>query len=297
MLFQDLKAFAAVVDCASLTKAAEKLRLTQSAVSRRIQSLEESLDAVLLDRTSRPPTPTPMGLRIYQGAVELLRDAEQLRRIPQEEATPHGKFRVGFTQVVADVVVLDAVNILKHSFPNLKMQVVTNWSSQLQQRLLEGELDAATLLLTSPSRLPQSLSGLRAGTFEILVVQSKRHPVVARSTDMQMLSRNEWILNPVGCGYRAALESAMGGLGETLKLGVDTHGAALQMRMIAAGLGLGLIPKRLLDESPIRNELMVVDVSDFALQMDIWVAYPSYSGNLKQANELLAHQVISGFKH
>jgi len=296
MLLEDLRALAAVVDCASLTKAAEKMRLTQSAVSRRIQNLEESLGVILLDRTSRPPTPTPMGFRIYEGALGLLRDAEQLRRIPQEAATPHGKFRVGFTQVVADVVVLEAVTTIKNSFPVLEMQVVTNWSSQLQQLLVDGELDAATLLLTPPSQLPPGLDGMRAATLDILVVQSRRHPVVDHSADIQILSCNEWILNPKGCGYRAALESAMGGRGKKLKLGVDTHGAAIQMRMIAAGLGLGLIPKRLLEESALKDELSVVNVPDFALQMDIWVAHPMHPGNLRQANVLLTQQVVDGFR-
>lgn len=296
MLFEDLQALAAVIECASLTKAAQRLSLSQSAVSRRIQSLEESLGTELLDRGSRPPVPTAMGLRIYEGATRLLRDAEQLRLIPQEAAAPRGKFRVGFIQVVADAAVLEAVISIKRTFPELDMQVVTNWSSILQQLLAQGELDAATLLLPAPSHLPQGMDGERVTTLEMLVVQSKRYPVVASSTDIHSLAAQEWILNPLGCAYRAALEAAMGGCGRTLKLGVDTHGAAIQMRMIAAGLGLGLQPRRLLQESPLRDELSVVEVSDFALQMDIWMAHPMQPGNLKRANELLAQHVVKGFR-
>ncbi|WP_416363422.1 LysR family transcriptional regulator [Pseudomonas sp. NFX183] len=53
MLFQDLKAFVTVVDSASLTKAAQTLCLTQSAVSRRIQHLEDALGEAL-SRTGVP---------------------------------------------------------------------------------------------------------------------------------------------------------------------------------------------------------------------------------------------------
>lgn len=295
MLFEDLKALAAVIECASLTKAADRLCLTQSAVSRRIQHLEETLGATLFDRTSRPPVPTAMGHRIYKGAVELLRDAAELLRIPQEAAAPSGKFRVGFTQFVADVVVLDSVTSIKKAFPALEMKVVTHWSSELEQRLTQGELDAATLALPAPSAPPLGLGGALITTMDILVVQSKKHPVVAQSTRINTLACNEWILNPKGCGYRAALETAMGSQGQELRLGVDTHGAAIQMRMIAAGLGLGLIPKRLLEESPLRDELTVVDVADFSLQMDIWVAYALQPGNLRRANELFVEHVTRGF--
>jgi DNA-binding transcriptional LysR family regulator len=156
-------------------------------------------------------------------------------------------------------------------------------------------LDAATLLLPTPGSLPQGLSGTLLTTLDILVVQSRQHPLATHTSDISHLSCLEWVLNPIGCGYRAALTSAMGARGKSLKLGVDTHGAAIQMRMIAAGLGLGLIPKRLLHESPLQDQLSVVEVSDFSLQMDIWLAHPLQPGNLKQANELLIRQVLQGF--
>jgi DNA-binding transcriptional LysR family regulator len=55
-MIDNLKALAAVIDNKSLTKAASRLSLTQSAISRRIQQLEEALGGTLLDRTQRPPS-------------------------------------------------------------------------------------------------------------------------------------------------------------------------------------------------------------------------------------------------
>jgi DNA-binding transcriptional LysR family regulator len=295
MLFEDLRALVAVVECASLTRAAERLFLTQSAVSRRLQHLEESLGATLFDRSCRPPAPTPMGLRIYESALGVLAAADQLRRIPQEDATPRGTFRVGFTQVVADVVVLDAVTSIRSAFPELEMQVLTNWSSVLHRLLGDAELEVATLLLSAPSSLPPELDGRWITRTEVVVVQSLAHPLIESSTDVPNLARHEWILNPKGCGYRAALESALGRCGLAVKPVIDTHGATMQMRMIAAGLGLGLIPKKLLLESALREQLSIVDVADFDLQMDIWLAWPANPGNLKQAIELLARHLAEGF--
>lgn len=294
MLFEDLKAFVAVIECASVTKAAEVLCITQSAVSRRIQHLEESLNASLFDRTSRPPVATAMGHRIYASAVGLLRDAQYLLSIPQEDALPSGRFRVGFTQIVADAVAFDVVTRIREKFPALEMQLITDWSSELEQLIVRGALDAATLMLPGPSLLPDGLKGQRATTLEILVVQSKDKPVVDSPTDIKSLSGNEWILNPKGCGYRAALEAAMGGQGQKLKLGVDTHGAAMQMRMVAAGLGLGLIPEQLLQNSALVDQLSVVHINDFSLKMDVWIVQSDQPGNLRQAYELLTDSVLDG---
>jgi len=295
MLFEDLKAFVAVIDHNSLTKAAQALCLTQSAISRRIQHLEESLDANLFDRSSRPPKATALAHRIYQHAVLLLRDAEHLLDVPREGAAPSGPFRLGFTQIVADTVLFDVVMKMKAEFPELDVQLHTGWSSALQQQIHNGSLDAATLMLASPSRLPEDFSGRFITTLEVLVVQSKRKPLVACDTDITTLANQQWILNPEGCGYRAALERAFGDDGKSLRLSVDTHSTEIQLRMVAAGLGLGLVPRNVLHQSSSCSELTVINVEDFSLSLDIWLAHPNQLGNLKRATVILGQTVADGF--
>lgn len=295
MLFEDLKAFVAVIDYNSLTRAAEALCLTQSAISRRIQHLEESLDANLFDRTSRPPKATALAHRIYRHAVQLLRDAEHLLEVPREGAAPSGPFRLGFTQVVADLVLFDVVMKMKAEFPELDVQLHTDWSSALQQQIHDGNLDAATLMLASPSRLPEGFAGRFISTLEVLVVQSKRKPLIDSQADIDALASQPWILNPEGCGYRAALERAIGDSGKNIRLSVDTHGTEMQLRMVAAGLGLGLIPRNVLSKSNSLADLTVVDVKNFALSLDIWLVHPTQQGNLKRATDILGQTVADGF--
>ncbi|MGY2397917.1 LysR family transcriptional regulator [Pseudomonas sp. SDO5271_S396] len=294
MLFQDLKAFVTVVESTSLTRAAQTLCLTQSAVSRRIQHLEETLGEALFDRSTRPPLPNAMGWRIYEKAVDLLRDADHLLSIPQENALPSGRYRVGLTQIVADAVVLEVVTRIRTELPGLEMQIVTDWSSTLEQQMLAGELDAATLMLPAANRPPAGLDSHLLTTLDILVVQSKHHPLVRAASDIHQLASLEWVLNPKGCGYRAALEAAMGSRGQRLKLAVDTHGAGVQMRMVAAGLGLGLIPRTLLPGTAYADELSIVELSDFQLTLGVWMTQSPHPGNLRRANQWLAETIAQG---
>ncbi|NVZ45832.1 LysR family transcriptional regulator [Pseudomonas tolaasii] len=296
MLFQDLKAFVTVVESASLTKAADTLCLTQSAVSRRIQHLEETLGEALFDRSTRPPLPNALGQRIYEKAVELLKDAEHLLNIPRQDALPSGRFRVGLTQIVADAVVFDVVTRMRAQLPGLELQIVTDWSSELERRMLLGELDAATLMLPAATSPSVTLASELITTLDILVVQSKRHPLVSAPIAISRLAACEWVLNPKGCGYRAALEAAMGGQGHPLKLAVDTHGASVQMRMVAAGMGLGLIPAKLLPGITHAEDLAIVSISDFQLQMGVWLTHSRQPGNLRLANELLAASMTDGLR-
>jgi DNA-binding transcriptional LysR family regulator len=106
-MIDDLRSFVTVIEEASLTRAAAKLCVTQSAVSRRIQRLEELLGAELFDRNSKPPRVTALAARIYEQAVPVLRNLDRLLELPQEGATPSGTLRVGLPQTVAELV-LDA---------------------------------------------------------------------------------------------------------------------------------------------------------------------------------------------
>lgn len=295
MLFENLKAFVAVIDHNSLTRAATALCLTQSAVSRRMQQLEEALGAELFDRNSRPPQPTALALRIYAEAVPLMQAAGSLLALARDDAAPTGPFRLGLTQVVGEVVLFDVVTRMRAAFPALEVKLHTDSSPALQRRLAQGTLDCATLLLARPSLMPAGLAGRFITTLDVVVVQSRRQPLVAPDAGLAQLAAQEWILNPLGCGYRAALERALAGLGHRFRLGLDTQGTALQLQLVAAGLGLGLVPRAVWCASAMREQLALVEVADFALELDIWLVHSTQMGNLTRAAALLGDAVAEGF--
>ena len=96
-MLDNLKAFAAVIDHKSLTKAASRLYLTQSAISRRIQQLEEALGGTLLDRTQRPPSFTALGQRVYEQSLPILRAVDDLMMLARQGAPPTGTLRFGIS--------------------------------------------------------------------------------------------------------------------------------------------------------------------------------------------------------
>ena len=108
-MIDNLKAFAAVIDSKSLTKAASRLCLTQSAISRRILHLEEMLGGELLDRTQRPPSPTALGWRVYEQSLPILRAVDDLLTLTRQDGTPTGTLRFGVSQAIGDVILADAV--------------------------------------------------------------------------------------------------------------------------------------------------------------------------------------------
>lgn len=295
-MLDDLKAFIAVVDKTSVTKAAEALALTQSAVSRRVQQLEDTLGTTLLDRSSRPPTATAVGRRVYHSATALLRSLDRLMTIAKDDEEPSGTFRLGLPQVVADAALFGIAMRMKAEFPALDLKCRTAWSTELQTELASGQVDAAAVMLPAGSVPPAGLGAKFIATLDVLVIQSRNHPMVPNCAGVADLAEREWILNPQGCGYRAALQRAMEGVGKQLHLGVDMHGTETQLRLVAAGLGLGLVPRSVLAGSSYVKDLSPVDVLDFVLKLDIWLVHAIELGNLSRALDILHRSLDASFQ-
>ena len=294
-MIEDLRAFVAVVSEKSLTKAAERLHLTQSAVSRRIQQLEDQLGSAVLDRSNRPPTPTFLGSRIHEAAIPILQAVDRLRLLPKEDGSPSGTLRLGVTHAIGDAILAETIGRLKSDYPNVDVRVRSEWSNGLSDQVIEGGLDAAVILLPNGSRPTAPLVGSVLSTLDLVIVQSAERPAFKGRVSMSDLAKAGWILNPQGCGYRAELERAMGQTGETLRVLVDTYGNELQLRMIASGMGIGIIPRILLSASPRARKLRILQVTDFKLSLDIHLVHLTALGNMKKAIASLADTITTTF--
>jgi DNA-binding transcriptional LysR family regulator len=90
-----------------------------------------------------------------------------------------------------------------------------------------------------------------------------------------------WVLNPDGCGFRAGLQRTLTDQGLSLKVNLETFGTELQLGLVADGMGLGLVPRPLLERSSHRDSLAVMPLKDFKPVLDLWLIHPRFLGNLQ----------------
>lgn len=290
-MFEDLKALAATVEGRSLTAAAERLCVTQSAVSRRLQHLEDVLGASLFDRTQRPPVPNALGRRVYDRALPILAAVDALLALPREDAPPTGTLRLGVTPAIGDTVSAAMIRRVKRDFPALDIRLRTEWGASLTRQVLDGELDAALVLLASAGMAAGALDCRPVAALDLVVVAGRTVARREGPVRLASLAEEEWILNPVGCGYRSGLEAAMGERGGRLRVSVDVYGTEAQLRMVASGLGLGLVPRSVLGASPSRREIAVLDVEDFAMRLEVCLISLGHQGSMRRPVEVFADAV------
>jgi DNA-binding transcriptional LysR family regulator len=266
MNIDDVRAFVAVVDSGSVGKAALRLNLTQPAISRRVQRLEEALGVTLLDRISKPARPTRAGEAAYRRCLEVLRATDALTR-EAGTAAPAMPLRVGLSYVVSECVFAPALDALRQLSPEISLQLVAERSQQLRDAVAEGALDAA-IVVSRCGRVPEGPRALMLGEERVMVVAAKDSDLPA-TAGIGDLAGHSWVLNPGGCLFRTQLERALSEKGAPLNVIAETWGNNLQLAMIARGAGLGLVPERLVHASPYRSRLRIVDIRGFRPKVSV----------------------------
>jgi len=270
MKISDIDAFAAVVRCQTLSQAAAELGMTQPAITRRVQNLEEALGVVLLDRNTKPPRPTDIGRQVFEQCRTILREVDALRELTAGQLPPAGEFRIGLTQGLGELMLPGLIAQLGEHWPALAPLVTTAWGGALVERVARRELDAALVFLAREMGLPPQVEGERLLTTRLVAV-SRRGDWPRRSYRLADCHARGWVLNPDGCGFRAGLRRALDTHGLPLRVTLDTFGRDLQLQSVANGVGLGLMPLPLVEQSPLRDALDIVPLADFKPQIDLWL--------------------------
>jgi DNA-binding transcriptional LysR family regulator len=295
MKLDDIEAFVAVVRSQSLSQAADTLALTQPAVTRRIQNFEEALGVELLDRNTKPLKTTPMGRVVYDQCRAIVREVDALKHLVTDDAPLAGVLRLGVAQTVADVAMLKALHALRDAHPELQARVSTGWGNPLLQKVEDGELDAAIVLLPANRVLPEALSGEMLGGLKLAVV-ARKGSLKKRVHTLAECQSHGWVLNPDGCGFRAGLQQTLAAQGYALKLNLETLGTELQLGLVADGIGLGLVPQPLLRISAHAGQLDVIQVSDFKPEIAVWIVRSRALGKMQSALTVLSESVAQRFK-
>lgn len=154
-MITELKTFVAVAHYGTFAAAAERIGLTQSAVSAQMRRLEEKLGNPLFVRTGRSADLNDVGHSVLAKAGELIALAESLAD-PLDSAAQSGRLRIGAIASVHTTLLLRALPVFKAQFPGVYLQVIPGTSLELLNQLDAAELDLA-IIIRPGFGIPQNL--------------------------------------------------------------------------------------------------------------------------------------------
>ena len=138
--------FVCVAKLRSFSKAAQVLKVSQPAISRHIQALEQELRVRLLYRTTRGVVPTEAGEILLNQGKTLLVDAQRIRdALEGMGQTPAGDVAIGMPPSIAPALAPLTIDACKKAYPNISLHVIEAFSVFLEQSLQLGKIDLAVL--------------------------------------------------------------------------------------------------------------------------------------------------------
>ncbi|MBD2612631.1 LysR family transcriptional regulator [Nostoc punctiforme FACHB-252] len=144
MELRDLNAFLVLAEELNFRKAAARLHLTQPPLTRLVQRLEKELGVKLLERSTTKVELTQSGITLYQGAKNLIDQAEQLKQqVSQSINSGEGTLRVGFSSSAFHSILASALSAFRYLHPEIHI-LTQETSGQEQLRQLQiGKLEVA----------------------------------------------------------------------------------------------------------------------------------------------------------
>lgn len=247
MQLSHLRNFVALVDAGSIRAGARQLGISQPAATKGLRSLEQDLDAVLVQRSSRGVVLTEAGKAFLTRARTVLGELRAAREELARLAGAQGEaVRVGVATVIAPWLVPPALAQFRRDRPDTVVRIVEGTQDTLLPLLREGSLDFAVCLRLEP----ESTRGFTArplARLRLVIGARKGHPLRHART-LEALQDAQWILSrPRGAG--GVLEHAFKAAGLELPSSAtecDSH--AIKVALLAGSDALGLLGKPVLTE-------------------------------------------------
>ncbi len=242
-----LRHFLAVFELGSIGQAAEKLLLTQPALSKSIRQLEDELGVRLFDRTPMGVVPTVFGnaLAMHAKAIEAqIRNAEA--QIASLKGSAQGHVTIGIGPSLARNIMPAATTALARRQPDIALTVIEGLVDDLLPQLRRGELD---LMVGAWPRIADPMFTTEVVlTDRLEVVARAGHPLAGRPVRRQELLDYPWALPPASQKWRQALDELFMERGlEPPRPRIVSSSAGYLQALIRQSDHLSFLPRQLLD--------------------------------------------------
>lgn len=254
---RQLAAFCAVVERKSFSQAAERLGVTQPAVSLQVRGLEKRLGTQLLDRSGRRVEPTEAGLRLYRGAQRILALEDQIVAdvTASSEGDLSGELVLGASTGPAAIAVPLLLCEFQRESPAVRVFLTVSDTHAVVERVAARELELGIVGAARRHR------GVRFEPFfsdEVILACPPGHRFAGRTISLEELRDESLVLMQEGAGVRQVVEDALRrhgvrlrdldvrlelGLQESVRAAVEAgYGVTFISRTaVEAGLGAGTI--------------------------------------------------------
>lgn len=245
----ELHLFHLVAEHRSFTKAAELAGLTQSAVTRQMQGIEESLGVTLFERTTRSVRLTPAGLMLRGESGRLLGDVDQvLRRIREDFAGAKKEIRVAVSRSVGLAYLPGFFHANLRRLPQVGYRVSYDASGKILTALENNEADLG--VISPPTRMPETLRVTHRFTDGFVIIAPTNAALdsdfASKRARIDWANQQNWLSLDESGNTGRRLRTWMRREGITTEPGMTLDNFDLIINLVSLGMGVSCVPIRAL---------------------------------------------------
>jgi LysR family positive regulator for ilvC len=281
---RDLRAFSHLASTLHFARSARALGMSPSALTRRIQALEEELGHPLLLRDARQVRLTRAGeiLRRFARA-QLEQHAELESELRREEQAPTGELSLACTVTACLTVLPDLLARFRATYPGITLRLVTQDAERSLEQLEAGDVDVA-VIPTDPAAEQELAQLLLASTELALIAPASAGALTPRLlAPLEHLAELPFVAQPRGL-ERKRLDTWLAARGARPRIVAEVHGNEGIIAMVGLGAGVALVPRLVLESSPLGASVREVAVG---------AAPPGYDVSLCALPRSLERRVIA----
>ncbi|KZY31685.1 MULTISPECIES: LysR family transcriptional regulator [unclassified Oleiphilus] len=264
----EMAIFAVVVGSGSFTKAADKLKLPKSTVSRKVSQLEKRIGVRLINRTTRNLKPTETGKLYHEHCVKMLEQAEEADRVVNNmQAEPSGTLRISTPLSFGTPFFISTIKRFMEQYPKVNVEI---FSDDKLVDLLEQEIDVAFRIgpLSDSSLVARNL-----GTARLSLCASPEY--IAKNgipKTIQAIEDHTCVSHPASAW---AFQTNNGIYEFEPKSRLVANDMEVLRRMVIEGVGVGALPQIIISED-VRAGRLVTLLEDAPFQeRTFYLVYPS----------------------
>ncbi len=239
--FDGLQAFVTVAELGAFNKAADKLGLTQAALTRRIQKLEHYLGFKLMDRTTRHMALTPVGRDLLPKARALVQDmASTFTQLKDASKTGKGHFTLACVPTLATSVLPLWIRLYRDQVPSNRVRLVDASADEIREAVLGQQ---AELGVTVQGAKHADMEETVLFDDPLMFYCRTAHPLSTRvSLTWSDMNVDDLIVISSLTGTRIVMNYQLAKKGIELQGHYEVQHHATALNLVAAGLGCAIMP-------------------------------------------------------
>ncbi len=273
-----LKYFLALAETLHFGRASEACHISPSALSRSIKQLEVQLGVNLFERDNRTVQLTREGIKFLPYARETLSQWEVIRHtLIKESQELQGEISVYCSVTASYSFLHDILRQFRSSYPKVEIKLHTGDPAPAAARVLSGEEDIA--IAARPEPQPAALAFKSIGLSPLLFIAPVDDPSLPALVDKVLVNKNvnqaDWAQVPMILSEkdlaRSRVDQWFSNKGIKPNIYAQVAGNEAIVSMVSLGFGIGVVPKIVLDNSPLANTVKVLSVTPALDPYDVGV--------------------------